>query len=252
MDQEKRLEIIREHVLKDHRQTPVSAYLKEVVYGGIDGIITTFAVVAGFSGAALSNESTTQLSFLIVLLFGLANLLADGVSMGLGNFLSVRSEQGLFCKFWGEERTEVREHPEDEVEQTITLLVDQGFSKEDAITLASIYRKNEKYWLHFMMSYELGVSDPTDDNPILTGFATFLAFVSFGLIPLIPFAVFTSLNPSEVFIYASVGAFLALLLLGTLKWYVTRVRFWSSLFEVLLIGTAAASVAFFVGTLFTI
>ena len=56
-----------------------SAYFKEVIYGGIDGIVTTFAVVAGFAGASLSNNDVTQISFLVVMLFGLANLFADAV-----------------------------------------------------------------------------------------------------------------------------------------------------------------------------
>ena len=73
-----------------------SEYFKEVIYGGIDGIVTTFAVVAGFAGASLSSDNAVQISFLIVLLFGLANLFADAASMGLGNFLSVRSEKDLY------------------------------------------------------------------------------------------------------------------------------------------------------------
>jgi len=86
-------EALAEHLNEEHQQSPFADYFREIIYGGIDGIITTFAVVAGFSGAALSSDTTTQLSFLVVLLFGLANLFADGVSMGLGSFLSVRSEQ---------------------------------------------------------------------------------------------------------------------------------------------------------------
>ena len=93
---EKREEVLEQHLHNEHKQSAFESYFKEVIYGGIDGIITTFAVVAGFSGAALSNETTTQLSFLVVLLFGLANLFADGVSMGLGNFLSVKSDQDLY------------------------------------------------------------------------------------------------------------------------------------------------------------
>lgn len=253
MDREEQLQIIKKHVVQEHEQTTVSVYLKEVIYGGVDGIITTFAVVAGFSGAALSNEVTTQLTFLVVLLFGLANLFADGVSMGLGNFLAVRSDQGLFCKFWAEERDEVRTHPEDEVRETVILLVDQGFSEEDAKTLASIYRKNEKYWLHFMMNYELGIPDPTDENPVFTGLATFLSFIVFGFIPLIPFIAFRTFDPQVVFIFACIGAFAALVLLGVLKWRVICAgSLTKSIFEVVLVGGVAALVAFFVGSLFSI
>jgi VIT1/CCC1 family predicted Fe2+/Mn2+ transporter len=89
--------------------SPLTEYFKEVIYGGIDGIVTTFAVVAGFSGAALSTDTTTQLTFMVVLLFGLANLFADAASMGLGNFLSVRSEKDLYNVTRAREERRIRE-----------------------------------------------------------------------------------------------------------------------------------------------
>lgn len=252
MHHDERLKRIERHVADEHGQSPLAAYLKEVIYGGIDGIITTFAVVAGFSGAALSQETTTQLSFMVVLLFGLANLFADGVSMGLGNFLAVRSDQGLYCKIRGKEQKEVRSNPELEAEETKTILIAKGFSEEDAAALTSIYRKNEPYWIDFMMNHELKIPDPTDENPALTGLATFCSFLFFGFIPLIPFMVFRSFEPSTVFIFASIGAFIALVLLGVLKWKIIRTSLAKSVFEIVLVGGVAASIAFFVGSLFTL
>jgi VIT1/CCC1 family predicted Fe2+/Mn2+ transporter len=252
MHHDQRLKEIEEHVITEHRQSPVAAYLKEVIYGGIDGIITTFAVVAGFSGAALTNEITTQLSFMVVLLFGLANLFADAVSMGLGNFLAVRSDQSQYCSIRAKERREMLENHERELEETTAILIDKGFSQEDARTLAQIYSTNEKYWLDFMMNHELNIPDPTDDNPAYTGFATFVSFIFFGFIPLIPFVFLRSLDPQSLFILASVGVFTALILLGILKWKIIGAKLWSSLFEVLLIGGVAAGIAFFVGSLFSI
>lgn len=76
------------------KKSRLSDYLKEIVYGGIDGIITTFAVVAGFTGAN-NPELMLNKGYMIVLLFGFANLFADATSMGLGNFLSVRTDQAL-------------------------------------------------------------------------------------------------------------------------------------------------------------
>ena len=76
------------------KKSRLSDYLKEIVYGGIDGIVTTFAVVAGFTGAS-SSGFLLEKGYVIVLLFGFANLFADATSMGLGNFLSVRTDQAL-------------------------------------------------------------------------------------------------------------------------------------------------------------
>lgn len=243
---------LHEHLEDEHAHSQFENYFKEVIYGGIDGIITTFAVVAGFSGAAFSNEITTQLSFLVVLLFGLANLFADGVSMGLGNFLSVKSEQDLYKSARNKELQEVRTHTQMEFEETITILVAKGYSEEDAHTLATLYKKNETYWVDFMMTHELEMADPRGDNPILTGLATFSSFLVFGSIPLLPFIVTSDASSVTVFMYSVFGTFFALILLGLLKWKVVGSRLYSSLFEVLIVGGVAASVAFLVGSFFSI
>ncbi len=243
---------LHEHLEHEHAHSQFENYFKEVIYGGIDGIITTFAVVAGFSGAAFSNETTTQLSFLVVLLFGLANLFADGVSMGLGNFLSVKSEQDLYKSARNKELEEVRTHTQMEFEETITILVAKGYREEDVQTLATLYTKNETYWVDFMMTHELEMADPRGDNPILTGLATFSSFLVFGAIPLLPFIVASDASSATVFMYSVFGTFFALILLGLLKWKVVGSRLYSSLFEVLIVGGVAASVAFLVGSFFSI
>jgi VIT1/CCC1 family predicted Fe2+/Mn2+ transporter len=78
-----------------HKHTSIfSSHLREIVYGGNDGIVTTFAVVAGFSGAQM-DPTATPLPVMMVLLFGLANLFADGLSMGMGSYLSLRAQQDV-------------------------------------------------------------------------------------------------------------------------------------------------------------
>ena len=251
-NQSEREQKLRAHLQHEHSHSPFENYFKEVIYGGIDGIITTFAVVAGFSGASFSSETTTQLSFLVVLLFGLANLFADGVSMGLGNFLSVKSGQDLYKNARNKELQEVRTHPQIEFEETIAILVAKGYTEEDAYTLASLYRKNETYWVDFMMTHELEMPDPRKDKPILTGLATFSSFLLFGSIPLLPFILAVSASPKTVFIYSIFGTFFALVLLAVLKWKVTGSPLRASLFEVLVVGGTAATIAFYIGSFFNI
>jgi len=229
-----------------------SAYFKEVIYGGIDGIVTTFAVVAGFAGAALGNSETTQLSFLIVLLFGLANLFADAASMGLGNFLSVRSEKDLYLVTRERERKRLQSQAEQERVETVRILQAKGFEKHDALQLTQAYARNEEYWLDFMMQHKHEDSDPRGENEVFTGFATFLSFMVFGAIPLLPFMLEEQGDPATAFLYSSVGTFCALVILGLLKWRVIGSNFKSSLFEVVAVGSTAAVLAYFVGTFFAI
>lgn len=233
-----------------HRKSPFAEYFKEVIYGGIDGIVTTFAVVSGFSGAALSSDTTTQLTFIVVLLFGLANLFADAVSMGLGNFLSVRSEKDQYAILRAKERSLIQMNPASEKEETIALMRTKGFSETDAKTLADIYSTNEDYWLDFMMANEYEMSDPRGDNPVLTGLTTFGAFIAFGAIPILPFIFLQDMTSVQMFQVSTIGTILALMLLGMMKWKIVGTGFARSIGEVVLVGATASIIAFMVGTFF--
>ncbi len=227
-------------------------YFKEVIYGGIDGIVTTFAVVSGAAGASLASDTTSQIIFFSVLLFGLANLCADAASMGLGNFLSVRSEKDLYNVERKKELSLLRTQPEQEVVDTIRIMQQKGFSEVDATTLAGIYRNNEQYWLDFMMTHEQELADPRSENEIFTGLATFFSFMVFGAIPLLPFMLQTTGDPATAFMYSALGTFGALVTLGLLKWRVVGANFLASLFEVVAVGGTAAILAYFVGTFFAL
>ena len=241
---------LQEHLAHEHKHSPIVNWFKEVVYGGIDGIVTTFAVVAGFSGAALSQETTVQLSFALVLLFGLANLFADAASMGLGNFLSVRAEQDLYKTLKSKELKEIRENKEMEIEESITILMQKNFSEDDARQITSLYQKNEDYWADFMMTHELDMPNPMGESPVVSGLMTFTSFVIFGAIPLLPFIFKLNSNVMTVFEYSVISTLAALSILGLLKWKIIGGNLFKSLFDVIVIGGTAALIAFFVGSLF--
>jgi vacuolar iron transporter family protein len=230
----------------------VAEYFKEVIYGGIDGIVTTFAVVAGFAGATLSDNQTLELSFLIVLLFGLANLFADAASMGLGNFLSVRSEKDLYEVVRKNELQDIRNNSVNEKQETVRLLQARGFSEADALTLSEAYGRNEDYWVDFMMQHKQEMSDPRGENELFTGLATFVSFMVFGSIPLLPFMLQSSGDAALTFQYSAFGTFVALILLGLMKWKVVGSNIRSSLFEVVAVGGTAAVLAYLVGTFFAL
>ena len=241
-----------EHTKENNNKdvSPITEYFREVIYGGIDGIVTTFAVVAGFSGAMLSTTDTTQFTFVVVLLFGLANLFADATSMGLGNFLSVRSEKDLYRITREKEERLINENPEEGSKITTALLEERGFSKEDASTLTNIYKNNHEYWIDFIMNNKLEMSDPRGTNPVFTGLATFLSFLVFGTIPLLPFIFMESEIANQAFYFSLTGTFIALIALGLLKWRVIGDRLVSALSEVIIVGGVAAGIAYYVGTFF--
>lgn len=235
------------HLKEEHDRSPFSQYLKEIVYGGTDGIVTTFAVVAGFAGAQTS--ANLGLEYSILLLFGFANLFADAASMGLGNFLASRSDKNLYLKERRKEEGEVEKSFNMEVEETKLILQERGFSKEDAGSLVKIYSKNQEYWVDFMMRYELDMCGDVDDNAIFTSLATFFSFIFFGFMPLLPYVFLREIVDFRISIFFTI---IALILLGLLRWKATHEKLWKSLLETVFIGGLSALIAYFVGTFFKI
>lgn len=176
-------------MLKDHEHSPEAIaerlnagpqalYLREWVYGGIDGVVTTFAIVAGVVGAGLSAN--------IVMILGLANLLADGFSMAAGAYSATKADQDNYARLRKREVEHIRDHYEGEIEETRQIFAAKGFEGEELDTMVRTISKDHDTWIEFMLQEEFGVSKPP-----YSGFKaakhTFLAFVICGAMPLWPF-----------------------------------------------------------------
>lgn len=237
---------LKNHLESEHKVGKVQEFLKEIVYGGNDGIVTTFAIVAGFAGAGA--EGAAAVGGVAVLLFGLANLFADATAMGLGAFLSVRSEQDVYKATREKELYEIEHNPEMERQETMEILQEKGIGAEDARTITDILERHPEFMADFMMQYEIGMADPTDDNPAMNGLATFLAFILFGAAPILPYFFAT---PSMETFYASlVLSILALIALGMIRWKVTNETMTRCVGETLLVGGLCGIVAYGVGMAF--
>ncbi|MBP9699902.1 VIT1/CCC1 transporter family protein [Candidatus Woesebacteria bacterium] len=225
----------------------LSTYLKEIVYGGNDGIITTFAVVAGFTGAAVD---VRILPVFTVLLFGFANLFADGVSMALGDLLSSRSQSDVYSNEKQKELKKIRDNPDAQFQETIRLLESKGFKQEKAQEFATLLRSNESYWVEFMMDQDVRLPNTANQNNIWMAVVTFISFVGFGVIPLLPYLLFR--NISSVFMISCVFTVIAMLSLGVLRWRATGHALTRTVGETVVIGGLAAIVAYLVGGAFHI
>ncbi len=226
----------------------LSEYLREIVYGGTDGIVTTFSVVAGFTGANQSDNEALALSALVVVLFGLANLFADGVSMGLGNFLSIRAEKDVYQKQLRLKNVEIKSNREQKLQKTKSILQEKGFQETVAMHLAEEYSKNEDYWSRWLLEHEEELPNADNTNSVFTALSTFVSFLLFGSIPLLPFIF--EIPAEYTFLASAFGALAALILLGVVKGRVIGTGMPRAVLEIVLIGSCAASVAYFVGSLF--
>lgn len=216
-------------------------YIKSLVYGGLDGIITTFAVVAGVAGAALSPS--------IVLILGFANLIADGLSMAIGDFLSTKAEQEYNRAERERELWEVRHYPEGEKKEMVELYVEKGIDLKDAETVVDILSTKDEAWVDIMMAEELGIIED-DESPIKNAFVTFFSFLVFGFIPVMAYVAARFIPGMEnTFLLAGVLTGVTLFLLGALKVKVTGMSWWKSGLEMLLVGGIAAGAAYGIGVL---
>ena len=246
MDHSRFSQAYQKHLQEEHKASTISSYLKEIVYGGIDGIITTFAVVSSFTGA--TGSGTALYPMIVVLLFGLANLFGDATSMGLANFLSTRSEHKLYKKELKKELHEITHNPEFEKEESMEILVNKGMSKEDAKQFVDLYSKYPQYWAEFMMQYEVKLPTPENESSAKNAIATFSSFIFFGFIPLIPYVFGIEIN--NLFLLSTGFSAAALILLGILRGRITIEPLWLSITETVALGSIAAVIAYIVGTFF--
>ncbi|WP_294610063.1 VIT1/CCC1 transporter family protein [Roseovarius sp.] len=220
-------------------------YLKQIVFGGTDGIVTTFAIVAGFAGAQA--EGVAQIGGLAVLVFGLANLFADAVSMGLGEFLSLRAQHDLYRSRHAARLRDLASHPARQTAMMADILHARGLTGEEAMTTATILSRHPGAMTELILNYKMGLRDPKVESPALNGIFTFAAFVTFGVIPLVPYLLADATPTTTVWSVAA--TLVSLLLLGFLRWTATGERLLRTLGETVLVGTVCASVAFVVGAL---
>jgi len=219
-----------------------SQYLGDMVYGGLDGIVTTFAVVSGVAGANLGAN--------VVLILGLANLFADGFSMATGAYLSSKSEQEYYERERERETWEVEHFPAGERAELVEIYKKQGYSDDEAHRLVEIQSRDPERWVKAMMVHELGLL-PDERKPLFSALTTLGAFVIAGAVPLLVYllGLVITISSSVAFPVSLALSGLALFGLGAAKVLVTERNTLRSGLEMLAVGGLAAGVAFVVGAL---
>lgn len=212
------------------------SYVRDWVNGGIDGTVTTFAVVAGVAGAELPAR--------IVLILGAANLIADGFSMAASNFSATRTEIQERHRLRRMEERHIEEYPDGEREEVRQILHGKGFRAEELERAVEITTASQHIWVGTMLSDEHGQASVMR-SPVLSGAYTFVAFVLCGMTPLLPY-IFNV--PASLTVAASASA-VAFFAIGSLKSLWVGVNWMRAGAETLFIGTLAASLAYLAGYL---
>jgi len=218
------------------------SYVGDFVYGAIDGSVTTFAVVSGVAGAGLSSN--------IVIILGLANLVADGFSMAVGNYLSSKSNIEYIEKERKREEWEIEHYPKGEIEEIRQIFKKKGFKGKDLENAVKTITANKEVWVDTMMADELQLVEEKT-SPIKKGAVTFVSFAIIGFIPLIPyFLSFVSETiKASVYPLSVVMTFITFFFIGSGKVFITGKNWLKSGLETLFVGGIAAVIAFGIGFL---
>ncbi len=214
-------------------------YLGEFVYGGIDGSVTTFAVVAGSVGANLDSA--------VILILGFANLLADGFAMSVGAYLSSQSEHHNHDKHQKIERTELEVHPENARNIVRNIYKGKGFEGKLLDQVVEVITSDKDRWADVIMKEELELHRDSK-SPFAVGAVTYFSFILIGLIPLIVYVLdYIVGGLPQKFFYTCLLTGLAFFGIGLLKTYVTETSRIKGIIETLILGAIAAGVSYFVG-----
>jgi VIT1/CCC1 family predicted Fe2+/Mn2+ transporter len=227
-------EAIRARLAEDRSHN----YLGDAVLGAIDGCVTTLAVVAGAFGGGFSS--------VVVIILGLANLLADGFSMAVSNFQNIKSQRELTDKARRQEEYQIEHVPEGEREEVRQIYRRKGFEGDVLAEIVNVITSNQKLWVDTMLTEELGLQ-LEGPRPMRAALMTFGAFIMFGLVPLLPF-LFVGSDGNWDLLPSALAAFAAFLGIGMLKGAVLGRSILRSGLETLFIGGAAAVLAYTVAT----
>jgi len=211
---------------------PRNNYLRDWIYGGIDGAVTTFAIVAGVAGA--------ELSATVVLVLGFANLFADGLAMAASNYSGTKAERDDYDRILGIEHKHIALVPDGEREEVRQIFAAKGFAGDDLERIVAVITSDLALWAKTMAVEEYGLS-PTLRSPILAALSTFAAFIICGVVPL---ATYLSAGGLASCVVAAGATFFGV---GAIKSRWSPATWWRSGVETLLIGMSAAAVAFAVG-----
>eukprot|EP00927_Polykrikos_kofoidii_P054794 TRINITY_DN49168_c0_g1_i1.p1 TRINITY_DN49168_c0_g1~~TRINITY_DN49168_c0_g1_i1.p1 ORF type:complete len:280 (+),score=57.52 TRINITY_DN49168_c0_g1_i1:106-945(+) len=237
------------HQVPVHREPTSSEgkFLKPIIFGGLDGVSTIFAFVAGAIGADL------ELTAIIAL--GCAQLFAGAFGMGFGEYLSSEAERQVAVREEARERWEVEVNPEGEVREMIDIYVQKGLARDDAEVVAKTLSKYEDFWVEHMMLHEIGMIPPEGDagQALVQGLIMFCSFLTLGALPLVAYVVSrTFYEKSEhtmVLSLTCVAAVVAMAFLGVVKAYMADMSLWKGGVGMAFQGVLSAGGAYWIGNM---
>jgi len=224
---------------KEAWHTPHGRLIREVIFGLNDGVISTIGFLAGVT-ASLGDVRTIALG-------GLAAAFAGALAMGIGAYVSSKSQRRFFEAEIAREAWEIENMPDHEREEIREIYGKLGFAPEEIDVIVRRVTSNPELWLRFMSREELGLTEETFDSPVLIAALTGFSYLAGALLTLVPY-LFRPV-PGSTFAVAASLAVVTLLVTGAAKTWLTKENPLTASLELAGLGVLACAVGLVVGHL---
>jgi vacuolar iron transporter family protein len=233
-DVERRGAAVPAVLLEDHHADVSGGWLRPAVFGAMDGLVTNIALIAGVGGGGLAVHN--------VILTGFAGLVAGAVSMGLGEYTSVRTQNDQVAHEIAKERHELEHNPEIEAEELAGIWISRGLPEKLARQVADVLSKDPEQALRVHAQEELGVNPQEQPSPWVAAVSSFLCFSLGALVPIVPYLF----GATALWLSLAVGG-VGLFVAGALTSRFTSRTWYSSGLRQLALGLAAAGATYLIG-----
>jgi VIT1/CCC1 family predicted Fe2+/Mn2+ transporter len=214
--------------------------LRAAVFGVSDGLVSNTSLLMGIAGASTNNQ--------LLLTSGVAGLLAGALSMGAGEYMSVRSQREMYEYQIGLEKDELDEYPDEEAEELALIYEARGMPLEKARKVSKALMRDPVHALNTLAREELGLNPDDLGSPWGAAIFSFISFAIGAIVPLIPFAL--GIAGQHALLLSAAFAGIALMIVGgALSLFSGRSAVFGAA-RMLLIGGGAGLVTYLIGTLF--
>lgn len=225
------------HRISNHAELhTLGSGVRNIVFGVHDGVLTVLGFVSGAAGIFADSRT--------IFFTGLAGMIAEGISMGVGEFQSIRAQNEIIANQRRIEEEEIRTKPKIEFEEVCDIYCKKGFSKKEAQDIAKRITANKQRWVDTMMAEELGFPTQRKENPLRDAWIIGIASFVGGFIPILSYLFF---GKEPAFLVSIVLSALVLFFLGVLKARYAAGKWLSSGLKMMAVALLTALITYYIG-----
>ncbi len=217
--------------------TPKSAIIRQVIFGMEDGMVSTMGAITGIAVGSRDH--------FIIVLSGVVIIAVESISMGVGSYLSSKSEREIEERKIHEETIELKKFPREEKEELVDLYVKDGWPRDLAGSMAEVASRNQKLFLQEMAYRELKIIPEKLEHPVHNGLAMGTSYILGGSIPLLPYLLVSAIAVATPI--STAATLVGLFIVGSLTTKFSKRSWWKAGLEMFLLASLAALVGYLVG-----